>query len=112
MINNLCKMAIEQGGKLMPLIVPFEISKGTGQMNPSILYDNGKVIVNLRNVGYVLVHSENEQRFPSRWGPLLYTHPENDLTLRTVNVYMELDEYYIPTRITAVDTTKLDVTPK
>jgi hypothetical protein len=112
MINNLCKMAIENGGKLVPLIVPYEISKGTGQMNPSILFDNDKIIVNVRNVGYVLIHSENEQRFPSRWGPLLYTHPENDLTLRTTNVYMELDENYLPIRINAVDTSILDVPPK
>jgi hypothetical protein len=105
-------MAIENGGKLVPLIVPYEISKGTGQMNPSILFDNGKIIVNVRNVGYVLVHSENEQRFPSRWGPLLYTHPENDLTLRTTNIYMELDKNYIPTRINAIDTSGLDVPPK
>lgn len=105
-------MAIENGGKLVPLIVPYEISKGPGQMNPSILFDNNKLIVNIRNVGYVLVHSENEQRFPSRWGPLLYTHPENDQTLRTTNIYMELDDNYYPTRINAIDTSVLDVSPK
>jgi hypothetical protein len=66
MIKNLCKMALENGGKLVPLIVPYEISKGTGQMNPSILVDGDKLLLNIRNVGYVLVHAENEQRFPSR----------------------------------------------
>lgn len=112
MIKNLCKMALENGGKLVPLIVPYEISKGTGQMNPSILVDGDKLLLNIRNVGYVLVHAENEQRFPSRWGPLLYTHPENDQTLRTINVYAELDENYIMSRIKAVDTSILDVEPK
>lgn len=80
-------------------------------MNPSVLAVDGRIIVNLRNVGYVLVHSENEQRFPSRWGPLTYTHPENDRTLRTFNFYMELDSNYNPARIDPVDTSKLDVPP-
>jgi hypothetical protein len=59
----------------------------------------------------VLIHSENEQRFPSRWGPLTYTHPENDRTLRTFNIMMELDHNYNPVRIDQVNTSKLDVTP-
>lgn len=112
MINNFIKTVIENGGKIKPLLVPYEISKGTGQMNPSILIDSNKILVNVRNVGYVLIHSENEQRFPSRWGPLAYTHPENDQTLRTVNVFMELNETYDIIRVQAIDTSKLDVTPK
>lgn len=111
MIDNLIKKVLAAGGKIKPLIVPYEIAQGTGQMNPAILLDNGKILINIRNVGYVLVHSENQQRFPSRWGPLLYTHPENDQTLRTTNIYMELDGDYNPTRITKVDTSKLDVKP-
>lgn len=111
MIDNIIKKIIEAGGRIKPLIVPYEIARGTGQMNPSILIVNGKILVNIRNVGYVLVHSENQQRFPSRWGPLAYTHPENDQTLRTVNVYMELDADYNPIRIQKVDTSKLDVKP-
>lgn len=42
----------------------------------------------------------------------MYTHPENDQTLRTINVYAELDENYIMSRIKAVDTSILDVEPK
>lgn len=112
MIENFVKKVLENGGRIKPLIVPFEIAKGTGQMNPSVFIDNGKIIVNLRNVQYVLAHSENAQRFPSRWGPLLYTHPENDCTLRTVNVFMELNNDLEPVRINQVDTTKLDIEPK
>jgi hypothetical protein len=111
MIDNLIKKIIGAGGRVKPLLVPYEIAHGTGQMNPSILIDNGKILCNIRNVGYVLVHSENEQRFPSRWGPLAYTHPENDQTLRTVNVYMEIDGDYNPVRIDRIDTSKLDVKP-
>lgn len=111
MIDNLIQKIIHSGGRIKPLLVPWDIARGTGQMNPSILIDNGKILANIRNVGYVLIHSENEQRFPSRWGPLAYTHPENDQTLRTVNVYMELDHDYTPVRIQKVDTSKLDVKP-
>lgn len=112
MIDNFVNLVLTNGGRLKPLIVPHEIAKGTGQMNPSVFIDNGKIIVNLRNVQYVLAHSENAQRFPSRWGPLLYTHPENDCTLRTVNVFMELNNDLEPVRINQVDTTKLDIEPK
>lgn len=111
MIENLIHRVLQAGGKIKPLIVPHAIANGTGQMNPAILIDGGKILINIRNVGYVLVHSENEQRFPSRWGPLLYTHPENDRTLRTNNIYMELDQDYNPTRINKIDTSKLDVKP-
>lgn len=92
-------------------MVPYESAKGTGQTNPSILVDNGKLLVNLRNVQYVLIHSENEQRFPSRYGPLLYNHPENDVTLRTFNFYMELNNDLDVTRQNMVDMSKLDVKP-
>lgn len=112
MIENFVKQVIKRGGRIKPLIVPNEIAKGTGQMNPSVFIDNGKILVNIRNVQYVLAHSENAQCFPSRWGPLLYTHPENDCTLRTVNVYVELNDDLDPVRINQVDTTKLDVDPK
>lgn len=111
MIDNFVNLVLTNGGRLKPLIVPHEMAHGTGQMNPSILVDGDKIAVNIRNVGYVLVHSENEQRFPSRWGPLTYTHPENDHTLRTFNFYMELDSNYNPIRIDPVDTSKLDVPP-
>lgn len=112
MIDNFVQKVLYAGGRIKPLIVPYEIANGTGQMNPSILIDDGKILINVRCVGYVLVHSENEQRFPSRWGPLLYQHPENDQTLRTVNVYMELDWDYNPIRINKIDTSELDVPPK
>lgn len=111
-MDNLVKYILGKGGKIKPLIFPYELAHGTGQMNPSILIDNGKILVNIRNVGYVLIHSENEQRFPSRWGPLTYTHPENDRTLRTFNIYAELTGNYNPARVYKVDTSRLDVEPR
>jgi hypothetical protein len=111
MIENLVHLILNKGGRIKPLLVPYELAHGTGQMNPSILIDDGRILVNIRNVGYVLIHSENEQRFCSRWGPLTYTHPENDQTLRTTNIFMELDDDLNPVRMAKVDTSKLDVPP-
>jgi len=111
MIYNLAKQILGNGGSIKPLILPNELAKGTGQMNPSILLDEGRVRVNLRNVQYVLIHSENEQRFHNRWGCMLYNHPENDVTLRTFNFHLELDENLEIIRKQMVDTTALDVKP-
>ena len=90
---NLVKRAIDAGGYLSPLVIPDGLTEGTGLMNPSIFVDDdGEVLVNLRHVNYTLYHSENNQRFPSFWGPLAYLHPESDMNLRTVNYFCRLDE--------------------
>ena len=111
MINNLVKNIIKRGGKIHPLYVPYELSRGTGQTNPSIFIDEGKILINLRGVQYILLHSENEQQFPSRFGILNYSHPENDLHLRTTNFFMEMNEDLISKTIHKVDTSFLDIPP-
>jgi len=85
---NLVQKAVGQGGKLAPLAIP-----GTfGGMNPSVFIDpDGDILVNVRVVNYILYHSENEQRFPSRWGPLAYLHPEKDQRLVTENYLVRLN---------------------
>ena len=85
---NLVQKAVGQGGKLAPLAIP-----GTfGGMNPSVFIDpDGDILVNVRVVNYILYHSENEQRFPSRWGPLAYLHPEKDQRLVTKNYVVRLN---------------------
>jgi len=85
---NLVQKAVGQGGKLAPIAIP-----GTfGGMNPSVFIDNeGDILVNVRVVNYILYHSENEQRFPSRWGPLAYLHPEKDQRLVTENYVVRLN---------------------
>ena len=85
---NLVQKAVGQGGKLAPLAIP-----GTfGGMNPSVFIDpDGDILVNVRVVNYILYHSENEQRFPSRWGPLAYLHPEKDQRLVTENYVVRLN---------------------
>ena len=85
---KLVQKAVEHGGKLAPIAIP-----GTfGGMNPSVFIDpDGDILVNVRVVNYILYHSENEQRFPSRWGPLAYLHPEKDQRLVTENYVVRLN---------------------
>jgi len=86
---NLVERSVSQGGKLSPIAI-----EGTfGGMNPSIFIDgDGDILVNVRVVNYILYHSENEQQFPSRWGPLSYLHPEKDQRLVTENYLCRLNQ--------------------
>lgn len=114
--DNLAKQVIEAGGDLVPLIIPSELTNGTGLCNPSILNDNGKLILNLRHVGYSLYLTENNQKFQTKWGPdyvpFAYLHPEDDCKLRTINYHCTLnpDTLTIET-YQKVDTSTLDITP-
>jgi hypothetical protein len=88
---NFVKLALENGGSIHPLILPHEELRGPSITNPSVYNDNGKILVNLRNINYTLYHSE-KNKYEHQWGPLVYIHPENDLHLRTWNYLCELDE--------------------
>lgn len=105
---SLAQYALEHGGKLRPLVIPAELTQGTGLMNPSILNDNGKLLVNLRHVNYTFYHSE-KKTFQHQWGPLTYLHPENDMHLRTINWYCELNDELEITRYNKIDTSKFDI---
>jgi len=111
MINNLVKIILEQGGSIHPLLISPEEAQGTGLCNPSIFIDQGRIFVNLRHVQYTMYHSENEQRHPSRYGPLTYINPENDITLRTKNFILELNEDLSVKSSHLTNTSKLDVAP-
>ena len=88
---NFVKLALENGGSIHPLIIPSQHLKGPAITNPSIYNDNGRILVNLRNINYTLYHSE-KKKFEHHWGPLIYIHPETDLHLRTWNYMCEMDE--------------------
>jgi hypothetical protein len=90
-LDNFAKYIIENGGDIYPLIIPSNLTNGTGLMNPSIYNLDGKLIVNLRHVNYTFYHSE-AKLFQHPYGPLTYVHPENDMHLRTENYYCELDK--------------------
>ena len=106
-MTNLAKFALDRGGSIHPLIIPAELTKGTGLMNPSILIDGGKILVNIRHVNYTFFHSE-KKLFQHPWGPLTYLHPENDIHLRTDNYYCELNDEFEITRFNKINTSKFD----
>ena len=87
---NLVQRSVKYGGKLAPIVIPTE--SATGLMNPSVFVDDdGEILVNLRHVNYTLYHAEAKQKFPSRWGPLSYLHPEKDQALRTINYLVRMN---------------------
>lgn len=88
---NFVKLALENGGSIHPLLIPSSDLKGPAITNPSIYNDDGRILLNLRNINYTLFHSE-KKKFEHHWGPLVYIHPENDLRLRTKNIMCEVDD--------------------
>lgn len=112
MISNLGKQIIAEGGDIVPILIPSTGTNGMGMMNPSIVIDGKEILVNLRWVDYSFFHSEKGQKFWSRWGPLTYIHPENDLTLKTINYLCKLDYNTLEVVNHAkIDTSKLDIPP-
>lgn len=91
-VGGLAAYALNRGGSLHPIFLPQEVLGNEGGiMNPSIYIDEGKILVNIRHVNYILFHSE-ANKFPHKWGHLVYVHPQSDVTLRTHNVIAELDQ--------------------
>ena len=107
MSENFVKLALENGGSIYPLIIPSTDLKGPAITNPSIYNDNGKIIVNLRNINYTLYHSELN-KFEHLWGPLSYIHPENDMHLRTTNYVAELNDDLDVVHYAKIDTSQFD----
>jgi hypothetical protein len=108
MIENFCKEIISKGGSLTPLIISNIDIGGTGLMNPSIYNDNGRLLVNIRHINYILWHCENKQLFNSRYGPLVYFNPEDDVRLATKNYICTLNKDFTVKDYYLTDTKKLD----
>lgn len=89
-MNNFVKTVLENGGDITPLIIPSNLTNGTGTFNPSIYNDNGRLLMNMRHCQVTIYHSE-KGKFEHEWGPLCYLNPENDITLTTTNYFCELD---------------------
>ena len=113
MIDNLAKIAINNGGFISPLIIPSKHTDGTGLCNVSLFEEeNGDIIANIRHVHYTLYHSEFNQKFNCVWGCLAYLNPEDDIRLLTGNYLcklnpntLEVDTYQ------KIDTSKNDIKP-
>lgn len=107
-MRNLVKEVLNNGGTIIPLIAPSEFTNGTGLLNPSVFVDGDRILVNLRHVQYTLYHTDGD--FYSRYGPLAYFNPENDITLTTTNFLCEINDNKA-SRISKVDTSIFDQTP-
>ena len=108
MIKNFCKLVVDVGGNIIPLIVPSTLTGGTGIMNPSVFVDTNEIYINLRVTNYTLYHSEGNQQFYSTYGPLVYMNPENDNHLRTDNYLALLDKDLKISKLSKIDTVKFD----
>jgi hypothetical protein len=113
MLDNISQIAIHNGGSLTPLIIPSELTDGTGLCNVSIfLDDNGDLLANIRHVHYTLYHAEYNQKFYCKWGTLAYLNPEDDLTLTTANYLCKLDrKTHEILEFQNLDTSKHDIKP-
>ena len=107
---NFVKHVLDHGGNIKPLLIPSNLTNGTGLCNPSVFVDGDKILVNIRHIQYTLYHSELNN-FEHQYGPLVYLNPENDITLTTTNYYCELNDDLDMVRYSKVDTSKLDVKP-
>lgn len=88
------KQVLENGGFIKPLIIQPSSMRGPSLSNPSIYKtQKGDLLLNIRNMNYVLYHSE-KGFFEHSWGPLCYLHKENDLRLVTDNIICTLDSNY------------------
>lgn len=112
MIRNLSGLAQQYGGKIIPLLIESSDSKGTGLTNPSIYKIDDKLLINIRNVEYVLYLSE---RFRTQWGntfsPFAYLHEDNDARLITNNFICDLNDDLSIKSYDKVNTSELDVKP-
>ena len=107
---NFSQLVLKQGGKIAPLLLSAEKIIGPSLTNPSVLNLNGKLLVNLRNINYVLYHSELGQN-EHFWGPLCYIHPEQNCVLATHNILCEVDSDYNIIKSNTIDTSLLDSNP-
>jgi hypothetical protein len=107
----LCKLALENHGFVYPMIVPLSNNLGPSLSNPTILISkNNEILINLRNLNYVLYHSESGL-FEHSWGPLCYLHEENNQRLVTNNILCKLNNNFQIISHNIIDTTFLDEDP-
>lgn len=107
----LCELILNNQGFIHPLLVPGSAMVGPSLSNPTVLVSkNNEIIVNLRNLNYVLYHSESGL-FEHSWGPLCYLHQENDQRLVTNNILCKLDSNFNIISHKIIDTSFLDETP-
>jgi hypothetical protein len=105
--NTFAQYCLQRGGEIYPLIIPAEITGGTGTMNPSVMVYRGSPVVVIRHVNYTFFHSELKT-IQHQFGPLTYAHPENDMHLRTTNYLCMLDQKFNISKTYKIDTSRYD----
>lgn len=104
------KHVLNNGGKINTIIIPAELTNGTGTFNPSIYNDNGQLMSAIRHCQVTIYHSE-KKIFEHEWGPLVYVHPENDWTLTTTNYFVLFNDDLSINKIHKIDMSAFDVPP-
>ena len=105
----LSQKAVREGGRLIPLTLrdkPYP-----ALCNPSILNLDGKLIACIRNVDYIIYHSDFN-KFEHLHGPLVYIHRDNMRVLETKNIMAELSDDFVITKAELTDTSELDTPPQ
>ena len=98
MFENIVKYLLNNyRAEIKPILIPSELTMGTGICNPSILVEEDKIHLILRHVEYTLYICENEQKYQSaNQGPLSYYHREDKNELKTNNSnFIEIEKKYI-----------------
>lgn len=106
----LSQLALKNSGSLLP--ITFSNKEFPSLTNSSILKTDEKLLLNVRNVDYV-IYSSDLHLFDSWAGSVVYVHKDHNHVLETKNYIVEL----CPTslnilKISVVDTTKFDTPPQ
>lgn len=109
MFNDFAKLCLTNGATIYQLQVKPDNSGYVGICNPSIFFDGDRLRMILRRVNYALWACDNQYKFVSRYGPLWYITPDNDLHLRTVNYLCDFNDNGL--RATKINTEKFDKEP-
>jgi predicted GH43/DUF377 family glycosyl hydrolase len=109
-MDNFAKLVLDNGGSIHPIVIPANLTNGTGTFNPAIYNDNGQLYVNVRHCQVTMYHAEKAV-FENQWGSLIYLNPENDITLTTTNFLCKLNPDLSVNYSAKIDMSKNNVTP-
>ena len=103
------KFAVDNGAIIKNIIVPAQLTGGTGIFNPSITKHNGRIYFVVRHVDFT-VWASSTREFTCMHGPMVNAQYEMQ-HWTTRNYVGEFDNDYNVKWVSAVDTSKFDVTP-
>lgn len=107
-MNCLTESVLESGGDIIPIIIDSKDTNGTGTFNPSIWIDENRKLLTVRHCQVTVWHSS---KFQHSLAPITYINPENDISLRSSNIIVELSDNLEQKKHIFVDML-LDTVPK